>query len=275
MKFYYGRTMQCTDCTNNSYLYINNCGWFEDIKNNFVNRKQGRIDYQLIYVKYGELTVTKENHTEILTSGYTYLYRPGEMQAYSVNEKTSCYFWIHFTGSAVEEMLSFYKNSKIYMGDFQEFEVFCKNFYRSFRTANSFNELYYNGYLISIFGLIEKKTENIYKQSKKLEKIKNALSYLEENCTTNVDNGFLASLCYMSKYHFIKTFKNVTGMPPHKYCTKLIIDKSKHLLEHTDMKIFEISSSVGIDDGLYFSRLFKKECGCSPDAYRKGSVHKL
>ena len=78
VKFYYGRTIESTECSDNSYLKINNCGWFENIKNNTVNRKHGRIDYQLIYVKYGEITIITEKASEILTEGCIYLYRPGE-----------------------------------------------------------------------------------------------------------------------------------------------------------------------------------------------------
>ena len=274
VKFYYGRTIESTECSDNSYLKINNCGCFENIKNNTVNRKHGRIDYQLIYVKYGEITIITEKASEILTEGCIYLYRPGEMQLYSVSDKSSCYYWVHFTGRTAEELLVFYKGSKLYIGDFPEFENFCKSFYSEFRLGTAFNEMYYSGYLISLFGLIDKKQANKTEQCKKLSKIKNALAYLEENYTADTCNEYLALLCNMSKYHFIKTFKDVMGMPPHKYITQLIIDKSKQLLEHTDMKISEIASEVGFDDSLYFSRLFKKKCGCSPSSYRNGSVYK-
>ena len=274
VKFYYGRTIESTECSDNSYLKINNCGWFENIKNNTVNRKHGRIDYQLIYVKYGEITIITEKASEILTEGCIYLYRPGEMQLYSINDKSSCYYWVHFTGRTAEELLVFYKGSKLYIGDFPEFENFCKSFYSEFHFGTAFNEMYYSGYLISLFGLIIKKQANKIEQCKKLSKIKNALAYLEENYTADTCNEYLALLCNMSKYHFIKTFKEVMGMPPHKYITQLVIDKSKQLLEHTDMKISEIASEVGFDDSLYFSRLFKKECGCSPLSYRNGSVYK-
>ncbi len=46
------------------------------------------------------------------------------------------------------------------------------------------------------------------------------------------------------------------------------IKKAKDLLEHSDLKTFEISDAVGIHDPAYFSVLFKKYTGMSPKSYR-------
>jgi YesN/AraC family two-component response regulator len=44
---------------------------------------------------------------------------------------------------------------------------------------------------------------------------------------------------------------------------------AKKLLRKTNSSIIEISNSVGYNDALYFSRIFKKKEGISPLAYRK------
>ncbi len=41
------------------------------------------------------------------------------------------------------------------------------------------------------------------------------------------------------------------------------------LLRHTGLSVAEISESVGFDDQLYFSRIFRKKLGVSPSEYRK------
>ena len=41
------------------------------------------------------------------------------------------------------------------------------------------------------------------------------------------------------------------------------------MLETTDNNISEIADLVGYDDPLYFSRLFRKQFGCSPSQFRK------
>jgi YesN/AraC family two-component response regulator len=41
------------------------------------------------------------------------------------------------------------------------------------------------------------------------------------------------------------------------------------MLESTDIQINQLCYKVGIDDPYYFSRLFTRTAGCSPQAYRR------
>ena len=58
------------------------------------------------------------------------------------------------------------------------------------------------------------------------------------------------------------------GMTPMQYITFLRITRAKELLRSTDYSIQEISSMVGYENPLYFSRIFKKQTGYSPSEYR-------
>ena len=64
-------------------------------------------------------------------------------------------------------------------------------------------------------------------------------------------------------------FKESVGQSIHRYITEIKISNSKELLSHTDMNIAEISSMVGFEDPLYFSRSFKSHVGVSPKEFRK------
>ncbi|MFR6507913.1 MAG: helix-turn-helix transcriptional regulator [Dorea sp.] len=66
-----------------------------------------------------------------------------------------------------------------------------------------------------------------------------------------------------------RIFKSEVGTSVITYITDLRIKKAKDLLEHSDLKTFEISDAVGIRaDPAYFSVLFKKYTGMSPKSYR-------
>ena len=54
-----------------------------------------------------------------------------------------------------------------------------------------------------------------------------------------------------------------------KYILSIRIRNAQALLETTDYNISNIASMVGYENAFYFSRLFKKEKGLSPAAYRK------
>ena len=73
----------------------------------------------------------------------------------------------------------------------------------------------------------------------------------------------------MSVSYFLKKFKEVTTKSPMQYILSIRINNAVSLLESTDYNVTEISTIVGYDNPLYFSRIFKKQKGVSPSDYRK------
>lgn len=67
-----------------------------------------------------------------------------------------------------------------------------------------------------------------------------------------------------------KLFKREMGMTPHSYLTNLRIQRAEKLLcssGTSEQSISEIAYICGYSDSLYFSRVFKKNYGCSPKYY--------
>lgn len=75
----------------------------------------------------------------------------------------------------------------------------------------------------------------------------------------------------LSKYHFARTFKKITGYPPMDYFNRLKIQKACELLDTSSMSIKEISQLLGFGSPYYFSASFKHIVGSSPKVYR--SIH--
>lgn len=55
------------------------------------------------------------------------------------------------------------------------------------------------------------------------------------------------------------------------YLTNYRMEKAKQLLISADSLIYEISEAVGYSNSNYFSKLFKKYTGVSPEEYKKGN----
>ncbi|MBU52775.1 MAG: hypothetical protein CL920_29135 [Deltaproteobacteria bacterium] len=72
-----------------------------------------------------------------------------------------------------------------------------------------------------------------------------------------------------SKHHFIRVFKKATGMTPWSYVLHLKVDKAKELLLEKQYSVKQIACEVGMQNPLYFSRLFRKLTGVSPRQFRK------
>ncbi len=88
------------------------------------------------------------------------------------------------------------------------------------------------------------------------------------DCDYELDK-FLKTIPFSYDY-LRKLFKSEMGMTPHNYLTNLRIQMAEKLLcssETVEQNISEIAYICGYSDSLYFSRVFKKNFGCSPKHY--------
>lgn len=90
----------------------------------------------------------------------------------------------------------------------------------------------------------------------------------------NIDNdqlsvAMLAEHFELSSSYLCAAFKKSTQRTVNSYITELRIEKAKDLLKHSNMKVYEISESIGIADTNYFSVFFKKQTGVSPLEFRE------
>lgn len=74
----------------------------------------------------------------------------------------------------------------------------------------------------------------------------------------------LAREAGMSKFHFLRSFRDMTGLTPHAYLTQLRLAKAFTLLNTTDRAVTEIATECGFSDQPHFIRCFKKMWGTTP-----------
>ena len=102
--------------------------------------------------------------------------------------------------------------------------------------------------------------------------IKQAINYIDEHLTDDMTLETLAESVHSNASYLSRIFKFKLIAIFSVFLTRLRnekrIKKAKDLLEHSDLKTFEISDAVGIHDPAYFSVLFKKYTGMSPKSYR-------
>lgn len=89
------------------------------------------------------------------------------------------------------------------------------------------------------------------------------LSYAEP-----LDVPRLAAIAYVSKAHFIRTFRATFGETPHRYLQRRRVERAMYLLAQTKRDVTEICLEVGFMSLATFSRTFKEVVGESPSAFR-------
>ncbi|MBD3243031.1 MAG: helix-turn-helix domain-containing protein [Chitinivibrionales bacterium] len=96
-----------------------------------------------------------------------------------------------------------------------------------------------------------------------------AIAYLEKNYTADMRVEDIARSVFISPSRLSHVFKETTGISLFDYLTRTRIDRACRLLTETDQSITSIAFSLGYHDAAYFTRLFSKNTGLSPSAYRK------
>lgn len=96
-----------------------------------------------------------------------------------------------------------------------------------------------------------------------------ARKQLQQVGTDEQSIGEIASSAAISRFHFVRQIKAVFGHTPARIRSRARIELAKRYLAETDLPITEICLLVGFSSLGSFSRLFSKEIGQSPSAYRK------
>lgn len=106
-------------------------------------------------------------------------------------------------------------------------------------------------------------------EKRSISAIDNALQYIKDFYSENLSLEQLLQLTNYSKSHFIRLFKESTGMHISEYINKYRIEKACMDLIYTSNNITEIATSNGFNNIQYFSRKFKEYMNCTPKQFQK------
>jgi AraC-like DNA-binding protein len=79
----------------------------------------------------------------------------------------------------------------------------------------------------------------------------------------------LAHITRLSRGHFNKAFRKSFGTSPHAYITACRIEHAKVLMREGRQPLSQIALACGFSDQAQLSRLFRKEVGLMPSAWRR------
>lgn len=112
-------------------------------------------------------------------------------------------------------------------------------------------------------------TPSEYKMlSNYVELVKLAVESIGSNMHSPVNIEDLAKYVGTNPTKLQQSFKIVYGTTVNGYMKKARIEKAAELLIYTDKKISEIVNEVGLVNRGYFSKLFREQYECPPNAYR-------
>jgi AraC-like DNA-binding protein len=94
-------------------------------------------------------------------------------------------------------------------------------------------------------------------------------AYVEANLSATIAIEQMAELCRLSVSHFARAFKVSLGEPPHRYVVRRRIARAREMMLATDEPLSRVALDCGFADQSHFSRLFRRQEGESPNAWRR------
>jgi len=95
-----------------------------------------------------------------------------------------------------------------------------------------------------------------------------ARRFIDDSYNMPIDLDQISSAACLSRYHFLRLFREVFNRTPHQYLTERRIEKAKELLSEGGLTVTDVCFEVGFESLGSFSSLFHKHVGYPPIAYR-------
>ncbi len=184
--------------------------------------------------------------------------------------KDSEYYWISISGEYAKPFLK-----KLGFSDFAIHPIRGINTLTPYINALMNTSLGNTSYLYEVSSHLQlflaewEKQQRITTSGVHRAAIEKIIESIQRSPEQPISNDDLAESLGITAKHFISIFKSHVGAPPQKYRQQQLIKKACVLLLDTSMTVQEISYALGVEDPLYFSRLFRSIQGISPRDYRK------
>ncbi|MBV6646720.1 MAG: helix-turn-helix transcriptional regulator [Cyclobacteriaceae bacterium] len=97
------------------------------------------------------------------------------------------------------------------------------------------------------------------------------IEYIHDNRLVGLDLDSIAASCSLSKFHMIRTFKEIYGQTPIEYITRLRLQRALELLQNTKKDFGDIAFQLGFSERSAFTRFVKKRTGKTPSGVRNSN----
>lgn len=187
------------------------------------------------------------------------------------------YRMIYFEPDLISEILEEYGIIKKDLSFFKSPILSNKEIFESIKKAlclseqenmllESQNILYEN--VARIFSIHSEQAKNPKLLSFAQKQIQRSCNFIEENWDKNLSLEEIAKEAHLSRFHFLRLFKQQTGIAPYSFLLQLRLNKAKKMLEK-GKSLSETALDCLFSDQSHLQRQFKKNFGLSPGDYKK------
>ena len=96
------------------------------------------------------------------------------------------------------------------------------------------------------------------------ERVRQAMVYMKANFAKKITSDDIAASAGLSKFHFLREFKRITGRTPNHYLNVIRCEYARNLLEGGRYSVKEVAFQCGFANLSYFSNVFRRYNGMLP-----------
>ena len=234
-----------------------------------------RDHFLVHYILEGEGSFHVDGNTYKLKKHQGFLICPDVITYYEADiENPWFYTWAGFKGMKAEiylKMAGLDRENPVFFFEDSDFVLKCFEDMRKTANMKRAGDIKSQGILtVFLSELIEKSSANfIYGSSDRDIYVKKSLQYIETNYSRDISISDVASYIGLNRNYFCSVIKEHLGISLQEYLIKFRVAKAIELMKNKNLSIGDISRSVGYNDPLGFSKIFKKVIGSSPKKYRE------
>lgn len=253
------------------------------------NHREEKIPYHMLrYIVDGEADFTMD-HKKITVKSGDVIYVPMgcDLECNGVKEKIT-FISIRFTTSLLHDkndwMEQYFQITRKIEGT-EELAYHFKKMYEWAYEENWYRVFWIRGYLELILGqfikestsyemILQKKKEHIEQKKERTfyhkydPRIQIAMDYMMMNVKKIYPISDVSEMTGMAETTFRKLFKAQVGKAPNTFIREIKLTTAAKELIKTSKTVNTIAYEVGFEDPNYFSRMFKKTFGMTPNQYR-------
>lgn len=233
--------------------------------------------YHLIhFVLHGKGELHINEHIFHLSAGDAFLIPAGKVSYYEASKDDPwCYAWVSFLG--INSQMYLYQlmtsTDDVYIIHGLNTLKYKERIFDiiALQDASTSSYFHANGVLFQIMAMLFADIgfqESRWGKNSVVDEIK---YYLDINYAEKIKLQDVAKSFGIHPNYLTRIFHEKYGVSPKQYLMDLKLKKARRLLTTTELSVSVISSSLGFDDQLAFSKIFKKELAVSPSEYRKQS----
>lgn len=233
-----------------------------------------RDHYLIHHIIRGKGYYTMEDRTWILGPGDTFLLFPNVESSYRADrEEPWEYAWVGFAGDDAWSMIAnteFSRKNPVLDHGAVSGELFQKIRAVYEANGNTFRDaVAMTGALYSLMGFFMKHSGSEPRpENPQTDYVNRARQYIAERFSYPITVEDVAAYTGVSRSYLFRLFRSQMKQSPKEYLLDYRIRQACQLLNRTDLPVGSIAHSVGFEDNLYFSKVFKKYKSCTPSEYR-------